>query len=122
MIGVSVPAVRRWRNGESATPHHLFSIARLVALKEIIEANNPVVDLASWLALAISPLCPITGIDLAAAGSFQELFDLAGFHESPEGILDRFDPDWRKLERPEIEVFEAADGEMGIRLVESPSD
>lgn len=122
MNGVSVPAVRRWRRGESPTPDHLFGIARIVALKEIVEQNNPVADVASWLELPLCPPFPITGIDLAASGHFQELFDLAGYHDTPDTVLDRIHPEWRDFQNSDFEVFEADDGEMGIRLSGSDGD
>ena len=122
MTGVSVPAVRRWRQGDSPTPEHLYSIARIAAVLEIIERDHMVSNVGSWLEVPLFPPCPYSGIDLITSGHFDELLDLAGYHVAPEDVLDRVNPGWRSSLDSGFEVFEAADGERGIRPIRAATD
>lgn len=122
LIGVSVPAVRRWRQGEPPTGSHLLAIARLLAFADILRVDHLVSDVAAWMEMPLVPEAPITGIDLAVDGRFGDLLDLAANHDSPEALLDRWQPEWRDRYVSEFEVFEAADGEMGLRLSSRDSD
>lgn len=115
LVGVSVPAVRRWRQGEPPTGSHLLAIARLLSLIDILRSDHLVAEVSSWMEMPLVPEARLTGIDLAAAGRFADLFDLAAGHESPEPLLDRWQPDWRERYQAEFEIFEASDGEMGLR-------
>ncbi len=115
LVGVSVPAVRRWRQGESPTGPHLLAIARLLAFTEILRVDHLVSDVAGWLEMPLVPEAPLTGIDMAADGRFVDLLDLATGHETPEAALDRWQPGWHERSSSQFEVFEAADGELGLR-------
>lgn len=116
LLKVSVPAVRRWRQGESLTGSHLLATARLVALVDAMRVDHMVGDVASWMEMPLTPEVPLTGIDLAAEGRYADLLDLAAEHVTPEEILDTWQPDWRSRYRSDFEVFEGPDGELGIRL------
>ena len=115
MIGVSVPAVRRWRTGEALTGLHRLATARLAAILETLSTNPGVFDVAAWMEMPLTPDVPVTRIDLAAEGCFADLFDLASNHITAEGLLDRWQPEWRERYCSDFEVFEAEDGELGIR-------
>lgn len=116
LIGVSVPAVRRWRQGESPTGPRLWTIARLLAFIDTLRADHHVTDAAAWLEMPLVPSAPITGIDMVADGHYAEVFDLAAEHTTAEDVLDQYRPDWRERYRSDFEVFEAPDGELGIRF------
>jgi hypothetical protein len=115
LVGVSVPALRRWRQGESPTGGHRLGIARVLAFVEILEADHLISVPASWLEMPLSPDAPVSGVDLATAGRYEDLLDLAAGHASAAEVLDRWQPDWRTRYRSDFEVFEAPDGEAGIR-------
>jgi transcriptional regulator with XRE-family HTH domain len=117
LAGVSVPAVRRWRQGESPTGPHLLVIARLLAFTNILRVEHLVSDVAAWMEMPLVPEAPLTGMDLAADGRFADLADLAAGHENPEDLLDRWQPGWRGRYDSDFEVFEAADGELGLRSI-----
>jgi transcriptional regulator with XRE-family HTH domain len=117
LVRVSVPALRRWRQGESPTPQHLLGIARVVALVETLQAEPTIPNVASWLEVPLAPEAPLTGIDLAVDGRYELVVDLAAEHRTPEEVLDYWRPGWRDAYRSEFEVFEAPDGELGIRPV-----
>lgn len=112
---VSVPAVRRWRQGETPTGEHLLEVARLMALVETMRNDHLVSDVASWMEMPLAPEAPLTGIDLAASGRLQEVVDVAAGHSTGEAVLDQWQPGWREKYRSDYEVFEAPDGELGTR-------
>jgi hypothetical protein len=116
VVGVSIPAVRRWRLGEPPTGTHRIAIARFLALIEVLHVDHDISDVAAWMEMPLVSEAPVTGIDLAVAERFADLLDLAGKHATPEVLLDRWQPGWREHFRSDFEVFEAADGEMGIRM------
>lgn len=116
VIGVSVPAVRRWRQGESPTAENRDAIARLAALMEALTGLG-VEDAATWLELPIDPAAPVNGLDLAAERCFEDLCELARGHVTGAELLDARMPDWRSHYRREYEVFRAEDGELGLRPV-----
>jgi len=75
MIGVSVPALRRWRHGERPSGENRRAIAQLLAFAQII--TDQVFDPASWMEVPISSEAPTTPIDLYAASHFDIIFELA---------------------------------------------
>lgn len=120
LVGVSVPALRKWRLGEPATGENRLKVARLVALSDLLEDKAMIADPASWLEVPIVEDVPICGIDLLAARREDLLFRLALQQGvDPESILDDFEPDWRSTYRGTFEVFEADDGHLGLRPRES---
>lgn len=117
LVGVSVPAVRRWRQGEAATGANRLALARIAALVEMLRDDHLVSDVASWMEVPLVSGAPVTAIDLASAGHFQEVVEIAAGHSTGEDVLDRVQPGWRGRCRSDYEVFEAPDGELGTRLV-----
>ncbi|MGH9044179.1 MAG: hypothetical protein ACRDVP_04980 [Acidimicrobiales bacterium] len=83
---------------------------------EILRVDHLVSDVAAWMEMPLVREAPTTGIDLAVDGRFGDLLDLATGHDSSEALLDRWQPDWRDNFTSEFEVFEAADGEMRLRM------
>lgn len=116
MIGVSVPALRRWRQDEPPTGAHLLAIARLLSFTEILRTDHLIADVAAWMEIPLVPGAPLTGIDLACERRFIDLFDLAAGHESAESVLNRWRPSWSATVDSQFEVFTASDGELGLRL------
>ena len=117
IAGVSVPAVRKWRRGESATGENRQRVARIVALCEIAAKRYIIADVAGWLETPLHPEAPLNGLDLMASERFDLVLALA--HEQsgdPERVLDEFEPEWRARYRSDVEVFTAPDGLPGLRL------
>lgn len=122
IAGVSVPAVRKWRRGESATGDNRQRVARIVALCEIASQRYLIADVAGWLETPLHPDAPVTGLDLMASERFDLVLALA--HEQsgdPERVLDEFEPGWRARYCSDVEVFTAPDGLPGLRLTGSDS-
>ncbi len=113
MVGVSVPALRRWRAGDLPSGEHRRGIAQLLAFAETIRDEHMIFEPASWMEIPISRQAPTTPIDLYAAGHLDAAFDLASEHLTPEGVLDQTEPGWRDKYRSDWEVDTADDGQCG---------
>lgn len=120
LVGVSVPAVRKWRNGGTISGERLADLARVVVLVDWLRDENHVTDVASWLEVPISPDAPVTRMDVLQSGDRDLLIrSLVGDGLAPTDMLDEFQPDWRATYNSEFEVFDAADGERSIRSKQS---
>jgi hypothetical protein len=115
MVGVSVPALRRWRAGELPNGDNRRGIAQLLAFAEIIRDDHLVFEPASWMEVPIVGGAPTTPIDLYAAGHLDGVFDLAAGQCSPEAALDTADQGWREKYRSDWEIDTAEDGQPYIR-------
>lgn len=123
MVGVSVPAIQKWRRGEGLTGDNARKLARLVAGCEIIRKFNPLItDVALWFEVPIVDEAPVTPIDLWSTGNQQLVFEHARVDATskvdPHATMDSFDPDWREKYRSDFETFRAGDGELSIRMRE----
>ena len=116
MVGVSVPALRRWRAGELPSGEHRRRIAQLLAFAETIRDEHMIFEPASWMEVPISGDAPTTPIDLYATDHLDTVFDLVAEHCTPEQALDQAEPRWRDKHRSAWEVAAADDGQPYIRL------
>lgn len=114
VVGVSVPAVRKWRQGESASGENRHKLARIVAMVDVLEEDHLIQDVASWLDIPICEPC-FTGIDVLEAGGYEDLIAYAGEHIGATALLDRWLPNWRDEVDDGLEIFVAGDGERAIR-------
>jgi hypothetical protein len=115
MLGVSVPAVQKWRRSGGVTGSNRRAIASLLALCEMISDRYMVQEIASWFEMPVAADVQLTPLDLYAEGRMEILFDHASGHSDPQQLLDAYDPAWRDHFRSDFEVVKAADGEMAIR-------
>ncbi|MFF9248818.1 hypothetical protein [Streptomyces globisporus] len=115
MIGVSVPAVQKWRRSGGVTGENRRRLASLLALCDEITARYGIQEVASWFEMPISSLAPVTPIDLYAESKSTLILDHAWGHCDPEDILTAYDPDWRERFRSDFEVYLDHDGEMSLR-------
>lgn len=116
LVGVSVPAVQKWRKGEKASGDSRKKLASLLAACDLITSHYMVEEIASWFEMPLSSLAPVTPIDLYADDRADLVFEFASGHADPEVLLTQFDPDWRERYRSDFEVFEAGDGNRSIRM------
>ena len=114
MLGVTVPALRRWRAGELPTGENRRNLAQLLAFVKIISEH--VFEPASWMEVPISAGAPTTSIDLYADGQLDVLFDFATGHMSPEATLDAAQPGWRERFRSDWQGIVDGNGERYIGL------
>lgn len=115
LVGVTVPAIRKWRNGEPATGVNRRAVAKLLAFVDILQSDHLVQEPASWLEMPMGP-SSITGLDIYAAGRCDLLIAHAESHLTSEQLLDEFDSGWRNSIDDRFEIFTAQDGEAAIRL------
>ena len=116
MVGVSVPAVQKWRKGEKASGDSRIRIASLLAACDLITSHYMVDEIASWFEMPLSSSAPVTPIVLYSANRADLVFEFASGHVDPEALLSEFDPDWRERYRSDFEVFDAGDGNRSIRM------
>jgi len=115
LVGVSVPAVQKWRRGEGATGENRARMAGILAACDLIAEHYLVEDLAAWFEVPLVVGVPVTPLDLYAAERLDLVFEHAMGDVDPERVLAAFDPDWREHYRSEFEVFRAEDGELSLR-------
>lgn len=116
MVGVSVPAVQKWRRGEKASGDSRSRLASLLAACDLIAGRYLIDEIASWFEVPLSSSAPVTPIVLYATNRADLVFEFASGHVDPEALLSEFDPDWRERYRSDFEVFEAGDGNRSIRM------
>jgi DNA-binding transcriptional regulator YiaG len=116
MVGVSVPAVQKWRRGEKMASDNQDKVATLLATCDLIRSSFFVDDVAAWFEIRILPTIPIRPMDLYASGDIDLLLDWVSQHEmDPERVLTLADPQWRERYASDFELFEADDGELALR-------
>lgn len=118
IVGVSIPAVQKWRRGAGISGENRLRLARLVALLEVLE-RYLISEPCSWLEMPVLADVDASRIDLLEAGRWDLVLDLARGEvggADPNAVLDEFDPNWR-TERIEsaFEVVRAEDGNLSIQ-------
>lgn len=114
-VGVTVPAVRKWRGGGSAAGSNRRAIARLLAFVDVLSSDHLVDGVPSWMEMPIGGTA-LTGFDAYCAGEERLLLQHAAGHVSSDGLLDRLDPSWRSTVDDRFEIVTADDGEPMIRM------
>lgn len=115
LVGVSIPAIRKWRQGESLSGENRRSVARVVALVGVLEKDHIINDVPSWLEMPLAG-SRFTGLDVVEHGHMADLLEFAANHISGSDLLDSAVPSWRSDRDERFEVVEAGDGERAIRL------
>jgi hypothetical protein len=119
VVGVSVPAITKWRRGAGVTGENRLRIAKLLALLDML-SERFVDEPASWLEMPITDGVGMTRMDLLERGRYDLVLDLASPHTgdgSAESVLYEIDPNWRdNLVDNTFESFVADDGAISIRL------
>ena len=119
VVGISVPALRKWRLGGAATGENRHKVALMVSLCEIARSRYHIGDVAGWLETPLHSEAPVTGLDIMAKSRFDLILRLARDQGSdPEAVLDEFEPDWRDRYASAVEVFTGPDGVPGLRLAD----
>lgn len=124
MVGVSVPTLQRW-HGVRAQPREPMSLqdvdklARVLDVCTLVRNTSFVPDVAAFFETRVLPDAPIRPMDLYAAGRVDLVLDWASRTvQDPAALLSAFDPGWRERYHSEFEVFEAADGDLALRVKE----
>jgi hypothetical protein len=115
LVGVSVPAIQKWRRGEGVSGDNRRRLAGILAACDLIIAHYQVEDIASWFETPLHFDVPLTPLDLYAAGRQQLVFDYASGHATSVAVLNEFEPGWQEHYRSDFEAFRGADGRMSLR-------
>jgi len=115
LVGVSVPAVQKWRRGEGTTGENRQKVASLLAACDLVSEHYAVQDVASWFEMPVLIGIPVAPIDLWANGRSDLVFDYASGHTDSDQTLAAWDPQWRERYRSDFEVFQAGDGQRSVR-------
>jgi transcriptional regulator with XRE-family HTH domain len=118
LVGISVPAIQKWRKGGKLSPENRRKLASLLAACDFITMHFLVEDIGQWFEMPITDSAPITPIDLWADGNPVLVFEYATRHLTPDETMDKFDPSWRERYRTNVEVFRDDDGILGLRIRE----
>ena len=119
VVGISVPALRKWRLGGTATGENRHKVALMVSFCEIARSRYHIGDVAGWLETPLHSEAPVTGLDVIVAGRFDLILRLARDQGAdPETVLNEFEPNWRERYASAVEVFAAPDGVPGLRLAD----
>lgn len=118
MVGVSVPAVKKWRRGERITGPNRLRVAQLVAACDFLSGHYHVEDVASWFEMPLRDDAPVTPMDLWMAGQARLMFDYGTGHATADETLTAFEPEWRDHYRTNVETFQDADGNIGLRMTD----
>jgi transcriptional regulator with XRE-family HTH domain len=115
MVGVSVPAIQKWRRDGGVTGENRRKLASLLALCDEITEGYHIQEVASWFEMPITAGAPVTPIDLYADGQARLVMEHASEHSDGEAILTAYDENWRERYRSDFEVYLEADSAMSIR-------
>lgn len=114
MVGVSVPALRKWRASGGAAGDNVRRVAELTAFLRLLREVG-VEEPASWLSIPSVSGYTVTPRHLYKPGAAAAaLVDLASASSSPEEILNELHPSWRTDYATDFEVVVAEDGMPAI--------
>lgn len=88
LVGVSVPAVRKWRMGGDIKTPRLASLSRLAALLELLSAEG-VQDPVAWLSLPVDGEGGVTKSEIFKGGQAADLLLYAKRELSQQDLLAR---------------------------------
>lgn len=115
-LGISVPALRKWRKSTSGTtPENHRKLAQLVAFFGVL--SKLVDSSARWMSMPMVDGYNVLPLDVYSPTNAARLLDLAVGNAgvTPTAVLDDLSPGWRAKWLSKYEVFEAADGELSMR-------
>ena len=114
LVGVTVPALRKWRNGEEITGSNRRHLARVVAFVDILRAQHLIQEVGSWLEMPLGQ-STTSAIDLYVEGFVTALLEYAAGHVSSVELLKLSGRDPVKRSG-RFEVVTGDDGEPILRV------
>ena len=115
LIGVSVPAIQKWRKGGSVSSENRHRLASLTAACDFILRHRKIDDIGQWFEMPLVQGSPLSPMEIWADGQYGLVFEFALQHLTGEAVMDRYQPDWRERYDTDFEVVRAGDGELSIR-------
>jgi len=121
MVGVSVPAVRKWRHGGDIAPARFNNLARLAAFLDLL-TDEGIADPVTWLNLPIDDLDlddrlsaeSITKKEVYIAGGIVDLLAYAKRHISCAELQARYATAVQRQAGSVTRVIRAPDGHLSI--------
>jgi hypothetical protein len=96
VVGVSVPAITKWRKCAGVTSGNRLRIARLIAFIDML-SERFIDEPASWLEMPITDGVGLTGMDLLQCGRYDLVLDLSPASApgtGPPNTLNEVDRNW----------------------------
>lgn len=117
LVGVTVAATRKWRQGQHVTGQNRRAVARLWAFVDVLRSEHLIQNVSSWMEVPLAG-SSITAVDVYARGDESAALLLlhAAGHISSDELLDRFEPNWRSSIDDRFEIVPGSDGEPIISM------
>lgn len=109
MVGVSVPALRKWRTSGGASGENLRRVAGLLAFIQVLNGVG-VREPAAWISIPLVDGYTVAPRHLYESGTASTLVDIASSSISPAAAIDELLPSWRIEYSTNFEVVTADDG------------
>lgn len=113
MVGVSVPALRKWRSTGNASGENIRRVAEVVSFIRVLHEVG-VEEPASWLSVPCVPGYTATPRHLYARETSAVLLDMASSTIDPVSVLDEVDSSWREKYSSNFEIVLDEDGDAAI--------
>lgn len=122
VVGVSIPAIRKWRHGgDISDPNHV-ELAKLVAACEQLQELG-VEWPASWLDRRVWPSIPRRFLDVAASDRMDLVLAYASGNIDAVELLNAFEQDWRErfpTERTEVTFDDSGRPTLHLGAADGP--
>lgn len=96
LLGVSVPAIRKWRFDGGLSPESQARLADLVAFVKLFTELIPNASPSIWMSTPLVGSFTVTPKHLYSFGRASALLDVAQNGSSVTKLLDSWDPGWRE--------------------------
>ena len=110
MVGVSVPAIRKWRLDGGVGPENHRRLAEVSAFLRALREYASVQDPAAWISQRMLPGHTVTVRHLYSADRAGLLLDYASGGVSATDVLERTEPAWRVTYATDDDVVIFSDG------------
>lgn len=114
MLGVSVPALRKWRTNGNATPTNHRRLSELAAFVHSLVTVGAIESPANWLLLPPLKEFTLTPKEIYTSESAPFILDYACGNISAETMFDEVEKGWRQTHRSSYETRQFDDGSSGI--------
>jgi transcriptional regulator with XRE-family HTH domain len=117
LVGVSIPALRKWRLGENVSSENRQKLARLTAFLDMI-ARAPIHDVAAWMEITLTSDTTLTPADIYLGDRVDLLLERAFERMTAYQLLDQFDADWRRQHAADDRFTKRVADDGNVTLVE----
>ena len=120
VVGVSVPALRKWRSGDRPSSSNRKRLIDFAAFCSVASKMFLIDDVAAWAETPMSSEAPLAPLDLLGSCRYDLALRLASDRSvDPDDVLAAYDPEWRAKYASDVMVVEAPDGQPAIKFPEA---